>query len=461
MTPIMAAAINGDLDTVEFLVDMKAELHNKDLKDQSIIHLAAQHDQHDVIELMLDHQRTERDFMVNENDQYDNTPLHIACQKGFLETVKVLVDHGADCDNKNEDEKTPFHMAAASGHTEVVKYLLEVDKTAVNDKDEDDNTALHLAATNKMTNTVEILLEHGSSVHERNDNFWTPLDCAAAAGAYKCVLKLLEHGSKIDPTDRKNTTPLHLSAMFGHNNITQLLLDNGADIQIENDNRRNALEIAVEFGNKEVADTILASEHWRTALKTAIPTSDGKLDTPMRMMIRKFPELAKKVLDRCIKKSEKKEETYLFDYTFLEDAYHFRKAGGSYVYEEELQPEPYDRPIAVENNHPLELMVKQKQKHLLKHPLCLALLRQKWNGSGMFVFILQILLYCGYLTSITTYVLFRNEESFIPDANQGKITITRYILFVFIILGLLKEFWDLNLVILKTVTNTYSIPITS
>ena len=87
-------------------------------------------------------------------------------------------------------------MSAANGHTEVVKYLLEVDKTAVNDKDEDDNTALHLAATNKMTNTLEILLENGSSVHEKNDSFWTPLDCAAAAGAYKCVLKLLEHGSK-------------------------------------------------------------------------------------------------------------------------------------------------------------------------------------------------------------------------------------------------------------------------
>ena len=110
--------------------------------------------------------------------------------------MRVLIDHGADIDNKNEDEKTPFHMSAANGHTDVVKYLLEVDKTAVNDKDEDDNTALHLAATNKMTNTLEILLENGSSVHEKNDNFWTPLDCAAAAGAYKCVLKLLEHGSK-------------------------------------------------------------------------------------------------------------------------------------------------------------------------------------------------------------------------------------------------------------------------
>ena len=68
-TPIMAAAINGDWDAVEFLMDRKAELDNKDLKDQSIVHLAAQYDQHELIENLLDHKRTERDFMVNENDQ--------------------------------------------------------------------------------------------------------------------------------------------------------------------------------------------------------------------------------------------------------------------------------------------------------------------------------------------------------------------------------------------------------
>ena len=66
----MAAAINGDWEAVEFLMDRKAELDNKDLKDQSIIHLAAQYDQHELIENLLDHKRTERDFMVNENDQY-------------------------------------------------------------------------------------------------------------------------------------------------------------------------------------------------------------------------------------------------------------------------------------------------------------------------------------------------------------------------------------------------------
>ena len=252
--------------------------------------------------------------------------------------------------------------------------------------------------------------------------------------------------TKIDPTDRKNTTPLHLTALYGHNNVTQLLLDNGADIQIENDNGHNALEIAIIYGNKDVAETILSSEHWKTALKTSIPSPDGKLDTPMRMLIRKFPELAKKVLDRCIKKNEKKENTYLFDYTFLEDAYHFRKVGSGYSYEEELQSEPYGRPITVEGNHPLMLMVKQKQKHLLKHPLCLALLRQKWTSSGVFIFILQLLLYCGYLASITTYVLLQNQDSFNLQENQSKKDITRYVLIVWITLGLLKEVWDLNLV---------------
>ena len=151
-------------------------------------------------------------------------------------------------------------------------------------------------------------------------------------------------------------------------------------------------------------------------------------------------------MDRCIKKNDKKENSYLFDYTFLEDAYHFRKDGSTYSYEEELQDEPYDRPITVEGNHPLVLMVKQKQKHLLKHPLCLALLRQKWKSSGMFIFCLQILLYCGYLASITAYIVYKNEASFNGSVNKEHITIAKYTLFVWIVLGLLKEIWDVNLV---------------
>ena len=90
MTPIMAAAINGDWEAVEFLMDRRAELDNKDLKDQSIVHLAAQYDQHELIENLLDHKRTERDFMVNENDQYVGSPSDIDPKA----TQQALTPHG-------------------------------------------------------------------------------------------------------------------------------------------------------------------------------------------------------------------------------------------------------------------------------------------------------------------------------------------------------------------------------
>ena len=93
MTPIMAAAINGDWDAVEFLMDRKAELDNKDLKDQSIVHLAAQYDQHELIENLLDHKRTERDFMVNENDQYvgSDTDMNLSLMFVFVIPRTTLV----------------------------------------------------------------------------------------------------------------------------------------------------------------------------------------------------------------------------------------------------------------------------------------------------------------------------------------------------------------------------------
>ena len=61
-------------------------------------------------------------------------------------------------------------------------------------------------------------------------------------------------------------------------------------------------------------------------------------------------------------------------------------------------------------NHPLMLMVKHKHKHLLKHPLCIGLLRHKWKRFGRFVFYFQFLLYILFLTSVTTNVLLKMEH---------------------------------------------------
>ena len=476
MTPIMAAAAQGHIETVMFLADQGASLEWKDKNDQTIIHLAAQNNQDDVIKAILDLESTPKDFMVNENDQLDNTPLHLACAAGHLDSVKVLIEAGADSDNKNEDEKTPFHMAAERGHVEVVEFILNNDKNAKNDCDEDDNTALHLAASNKMTNTVETLLECGSDVRKRNNKDWTPLDCAAAAGSYKCVLRILEAGSDLDPMDKKQTTPLHLTAIHGHANVTRLLMDWGAKIEIENTDGKNALELAIEHGHKAVAEVILGSPHWRKAMISSSIGSNEWLDTPLRMLIRKFPSLAVKVLDNCITKesvgevdennnssshvNDSGKVEYKFDYTFLEDTYNYKRhvlkkevdlttfTDNSNEEKEKIRFEwdstsrkPYSKSaLVIQNNHPLQLMCRQQQKTLMKHPLCLALLRHKWNRF-QFLFWFYIIFYLVYLGLITTFVMM--DLDLLSSHNRSTLNALRWPIFIYICVGLVLELFDL------------------
>lgn len=52
-------------------------------------------------------------------DRFDNSPLHVASERGFHDIATTLLEAGAEVDNKNEDERTPLHLAAKEGR---VKY---------------------------------------------------------------------------------------------------------------------------------------------------------------------------------------------------------------------------------------------------------------------------------------------------------------------------------------------------
>jgi len=250
-SPIMIAACKGNVNVVEYLSNEGAYLGCKDRNDQTIIHLAAKNNQPAVIDAVFEGLNDDDvHYLVNENDQFDNTPVHLACQFGYLETVRKLIDYGADIDQINEDEQTPFLLAAKHGHDDLVHFFLQDDQSAIFDKDEYNNSALHLAATEKMMNTVDALLREGASVFEKNDYNETPLHCAAASGAYKCAKLLIENGSSLDPKDNKKRTPLHLTAIKGHAQVAQLLLDKGAKITYEDHDGKNALELAIHHGNK-------------------------------------------------------------------------------------------------------------------------------------------------------------------------------------------------------------------
>ena len=48
---------------------------------------------------------------LNPRDEVKNTPLHLACEDGHLEIIKLLCEAGADRGLENKDEKKPIELA--------------------------------------------------------------------------------------------------------------------------------------------------------------------------------------------------------------------------------------------------------------------------------------------------------------------------------------------------------------
>ena len=53
---------------------------------------------------------------IEAQNQYQYTPLHIACLKGHLEIVQYLIEKRANIEAKNKNQKTPLHFACKEGH---------------------------------------------------------------------------------------------------------------------------------------------------------------------------------------------------------------------------------------------------------------------------------------------------------------------------------------------------------
>ena len=75
-----------------------------------------------------------------------------------------------------------------------------------------------------------------------------------------------------------------------------------------------------------MVEVIIADTNWRVAMKSACVSQNdmGEFipDTPMRMLIRTYPELAEEVFDKCI---EKKSDRVEMDFQFLEDTFSLNK----------------------------------------------------------------------------------------------------------------------------------------
>ena len=81
-------------------------------------------------------------------------------------TVKLLLEHGADVTARDESQSTPLHLASSLGNSGVVQLLIKhgADVTAI---DGNHRTPLHLASSRVSAKAVQLLIQHGLMLTDR------------------------------------------------------------------------------------------------------------------------------------------------------------------------------------------------------------------------------------------------------------------------------------------------------
>lgn len=106
---------------------------------------------------------------LNELSSSGFSGVALACRMADLETLRHLVDLGANVAAKGPDGKTSLHWAVIGGDVEVTKYLLGVSRDFVNARDDQGMTALHYAASISNAEMCKVLIGEGGAIADLVD----------------------------------------------------------------------------------------------------------------------------------------------------------------------------------------------------------------------------------------------------------------------------------------------------
>jgi ankyrin repeat protein len=124
------------------------------------------------------------------------TPLHLAAHFGCEDSVRSLLNKGAEVNARSSNplRNMPLHAAAAGGSAAVVKLLIERGAN-VDARQHGGWTPLHAAAQSGNLEMAKVLVESGADVNVRADNHQRPLDLALTKGQQKMVEYLESQGA--------------------------------------------------------------------------------------------------------------------------------------------------------------------------------------------------------------------------------------------------------------------------
>jgi len=336
-TPLIEAVMQGSQESIKRILTFKPDIDAADCAGKTALMYAAHSDNSEIVEYLLeqgtdplavDHNGNnalmhtvywgraanaalllDRGVPLECRNKWERTPLHQAVLWEYnemdddlsfygraalvYETVKTLLDRGADIHARDYEGMTPLLLAIYGGYAEAVKLLIEkgADVNAVNRfgdtavqffNSNHENAELMrkileidddapISAPKRLTqyvkdmeliravNTDDLdeikrLISIGADVNTSNEPDGTkPIVCALNAGSSVTTLRfLVENGGWVNSRSHSFTTPLMRAVMGGDLETAAYFISMGADVNAANEYYNTALIFAAKNGDTDM-----------------------------------------------------------------------------------------------------------------------------------------------------------------------------------------------------------------
>jgi len=194
-TPLMHAVRGGHGDIVRLLLDKGANFNTVDAKHGlAALHWAVYHNQQAAVQTLID-----KGARPDLKDKRGLTPLVMAAHYAKPEIVALLLD-GTPPEEQEAAKKSLLLVAASAGRTDTVRLLVEKGAD-VNARTDNGQTALMLAARAGKKDTVKLLLEKGADADTRDQAGNRALEYAKSDEELMNLL-FQEENKKISPAKK-------------------------------------------------------------------------------------------------------------------------------------------------------------------------------------------------------------------------------------------------------------------
>jgi uncharacterized protein len=262
---LISAVKSGDKSQVAVLLQQRADPNAKEADGTTALMWAVRQsftkEDTAIAEMLL---RAGAD--VKASNRYGVTALYLACQNGNAAMIEKLLAAGADSNSTVTEGETALMTAARTGVIEAAKVLLDHGAQVDAREDWHGETALMWAVAEGHAAMARELIAHGADVNARSTvNHWerqntseprekwlplgglTPLLFAARQGCLDCAQLLAEKSAELNAADPTGITPMLMAIINGHYDVAGYLAEKGADPNLADETGRTPLYSAVDF----------------------------------------------------------------------------------------------------------------------------------------------------------------------------------------------------------------------